>query len=308
MTKSLEISVKTNPAWVEYVSDVLIEKIGCSGTVIDEKYYQDEVLTRESAGIVKGYKNFTENNVLTIQKIQEILFEEKEKLILSGVKKESLGSWKVSLQEIPDEEWADNWKKHWHPQKISEKIVICPSWETYSASEHEIIINLDPGSAFGTGTHPTTRLCVQAIEKIIPEFENIPIKMADIGTGSGILAVVGIKLGVESAVGIDNDPSVISVAKENAEKNSVSDKCNFYTGIASNISGEYELVTANILAHVLIETMPELVKLLKSGGKLVLSGIIASKSLEVQDCAVSHGLKITDVLCEDSWVAIIASS
>ncbi len=138
-------------------------------------------------------------------------------------------------------------------KKFLKILFICPSWEEYQVENNEIVINLDPGSAFGTGAHPTTRLCVQALDKILYGKSPSSVKIADIGTGSGILAIVGIKLGAESAVGVDNDASVISVAKENAEKNAVLDKCNFYTGVAADVEGQYEIVTANILAHIIIE-------------------------------------------------------
>lgn len=305
MSKSIEISVNVNPVWVEYVSDVLIEKLGCSGVVTDEKLYDDEILVKESVGIVKGYKPFIEELPISLEEIQDILFQEKQKLISSGIKQENLGEWTISLLEISDDEWAHSWKQYWHPQKISKKVVICPSWEEYKEKDEEIIINLDPGSAFGTGTHPTTRLCVQALEKIISLNDN-GIKIADIGTGSGILAIAGIKLGADFAVGVDNDASVISVAEENAEKNNVADKCKFYTGLASDVKGEYEVVVANILAHVLIDAMPELAKLVKQNGKLVLSGIILAKSQDVQDACIQNSLKISEVLQEENWVAIIA--
>lgn len=311
MTKSLELTVKTNPLWAEFVAGILIDKIGCVGVVTSENYYDDEVLTKETNDRVKGYLPFVQDSLFDISEVQKIFFEEKQNLISSGIKEENIGEWAVSLLEIPDEEWAHSWKKYWHPQKISEKIVICPSWEEYNPQQDEIIIKLDPGSAFGTGTHPTTRLCVQGIEKILKEnFKGMPleqkIKMADIGTGSGILSVAGIKLGADFSVGVDNDASVISVASENAEKNDVDSKCKFYTGTAADVEGKYELVVANILAHIIIDAMPDLVNLMKLGSKLVLSGIISSKSQEVQDSAINNGLKIEEVLREESWVAIIA--
>ena len=309
MSKSIELTVKVNPAWVEYVSDVLIEKLGCSGVVTDEKYYDDEILTKENTGIIKGYKTFIENMPVNQDFIQDTLLQERAKLVSLGIEAQNLGEWTVSLAEISDDEWAHSWKQYWHPLKISEKVVICPSWEEYKANNDEIIINLDPGSAFGTGTHPTTRLCVQALEQTIKASNpsnNSRIKIADVGTGSGILAIAGIKLGADFAVGVDNDASVIYVAEENAKKNDLADKCTFYTGVTTDITGEYEIVVANILAHVLIEAMPELVALMKQSGKLILSGIILGKSKDVQDSCIQNGLKIVEVLQEDTWVAIIA--
>jgi len=331
MNKSIELTVKVNSVWVEYVSDLLIGKIGCSGVVTDEKLYNDEVLTKESNGVIKGYKPFIKDMPVNPEFIQDLLIQERTKLVSSGIDEQNLGEWTLSVAEISDDEWAHSWKKYWHPQKISEKIVICPSWEEYKASNDEIIINLDPGSAFGTGTHPTTRLCMQALEKIIGLLRHCErseaihqttnnkwiassqaprndeyIKIADIGTGSGILAVAGIKLGADFAVGVDNDASVISVAVENAEKNNVADKCKFYTGLATDVKDQYEIVVANILAHILIDAMPELVQLMKQSGNLILSGIIVEKSQDVCNSCIQNGLKVVEILQEDSWVAIIA--
>lgn len=308
MSKSIELAVKINPVWAEYVSDILIEKIGCSGVVTDEKLYKDEILLKETPDIVKGYLSCAKNISVNLDEIKNILLQERQKLVLSGIKGENLGEWTLSAKEISDDEWAHSWKKYWHPQKISEKVVICPSWEEYNPEKNEIVISLDPGSAFGTGTHSTTRLCVQALEQVMPDLKTVfsSVKIADIGTGSGILAVAGIKLGADSSVGVDNDASVISVAEENAEKNGIQDKCSFYTGVASDVKGEYEIVTANILAHVLIETMPELALLVKQGGKLILSGIISEKSQDVQDSCIQNSLKVVGVLNEENWVAVIA--
>jgi len=304
LSKSVELSVKTNPLWAEYVTDVLIQKIGCSGVVVNEQHFEDEIAIREIFDEVKGYIGFSDD--LDFDKIQQVFEEEKQVLSSTGVEKETLGEWSVTFKEIDDDEWAHSWKEFWHPQKISEKIVICPSWEDFSPQDGEIVINLDPGSAFGTGTHPTTRLCVQALEEIIEDADLDRINVADIGTGSGILAVAALKLGANSAVGVDNDGSVISVAQENAEKNNLAEKCNFYKGVASDVQGEYEIVLANILAHILIEDMANLTKLVKKDGKLILSGIILQKSQEVQDSAIGHGLKIVQILQEENWVAIVA--
>jgi len=303
LSKSIELSVKADPVWAEFISDLLLQKIGCTGVVTDEIIYKDEVVIKDSKGVVKGYLPLIPETPPNIENINNILTNEKNKLISEDINENNLGEWSLSFKEIDDEEWANSWKQYWHPQKISEKIVICPSWENYKAQENEIIISLDPGSAFGTGTHPTTRLCIQALEKLIQAND---IKIADVGTGSGILSVVAVKLGAESAIGVDNDASVISVANENAEKNNIAPKCTFKAGVATDIEGQYDIVVANILAEVIIDIMPELVKLLKTSGKLVLSGIISSKSLAVQNSAISNQLKIASTLDEENWTAIIA--
>ncbi|OGI01086.1 MAG: ribosomal protein L11 methyltransferase [Candidatus Melainabacteria bacterium GWF2_37_15] len=269
MSQHIEICVETCTLWAEYVSQLLIDKLGCNGTVMED-------------GAVKGYLPFTKNPDLSL-----------------------LQDWPVSTKIIKDEEWAENWKRYWHPLKVSEKIVICPSWEQYAPENGEIVISLDPGSAFGTGTHATTRLCIEAIEKIVPQFSG-EISMADIGTGSGILSICGVKLGIKSATGVDNDASVIPVAIENAQINSVDGDCEFFTGSACSIKGKYEIVTANILAEVIIEIVEELKNLLKPNGTMILSGIIEKKLADVENALNQAGLKTREVLTEQGWVAVIA--
>lgn len=302
MSKHIELSVEVNPIWTELISEILIKEIGCSGVVTEETNYKDEEITSSSLGIVKGYLWFNEKNPPDVEELQITLHKKKYELTSLGVFTQDSGSWNLSVKEIADEEWAHSWKRFWHPMKIGNKIVICPSWEEYTPKEDEIIIDLDPGTAFGTGSHPTTRLCIVALEKYTKSGD----LLADIGTGSGILAIAGIKFGAMEAVGDDNDPSVIEVAKENAQKNGVLDKCNFFEGSASEVKGEYDIVTANILAHILIEMMDKLAILTKKGGKLILSGIIAEKAEDVRQSAISTGLKIIETLDEDNWVAIVA--
>jgi len=300
MGKHIEIRIKTNPLWSEYISDLLINRVGCSGVVTEEKEFKDEQVTRADIETVKGYLPYIKN--FDAGAIQKVLFDDWENLVSTGVNPDYMGSWTLTAREIKEEEWAENWKKFWHPQKIGKKTVICPTWEDYEPGQGEIVIKLDPGSAFGTGTHPTTRLCVQALESVIPEF-NRKITMADVGTGSGILAIAGIKLGVSHAIGVDNDPSVISVAEENAGKNNISDKCEFYTGSAVDIKGKFDIVTANILTEVLVEIMPDLKKLLNPDGILILSGIIKRKQPLIEESLENSGLKIREIPEEGEWIA-----
>lgn len=301
MSKHIEISVKIHPLYSEYVSELLLNDIGCSGTVLEERYFDDEQLVKTTIGPVKGYLWIDPENSFDFEKIKQFFAEKKEEFVQLNPEIKDLGSWDVEFLEIKEEEWAHNWKNYWHPQKIGEKIVICPSWEEYTQNENEIIITLDPGSAFGTGTHSTTRLCIMALEKYLAQNDTI----ADIGTGSGILAISAIKLGAKSAVGVDNDPSVIAVAQDNATINNVDSFCTFYTGSAADVTGEYKVVTANILAHILIDIMHDLHKIVETDGKLILSGIIKQKEQDVIDSAQQHGFKYIETLNEENWVAII---
>ncbi len=269
MSRHIEITVKTAPLWSEHVSHLLIDKLGCTGTLMEKS-------------LVKGYLPCVREPDLSV-----------------------LGEWEVSTKIIKDEEWAHNWKKYWHPQKIGQKIVICPSWEKYTPQNGETIISLDPGSAFGTGTHPTTRLCIRAIEQAMPQLSG-ETSMADVGTGSGILAISGAKLGFEKVTGVDKDPSVIPVAAENALKNGVSDKCGFFAGSASDIGGKYDLVVSNILAEVIIDMTGDLKKLLKPDGMLILSGITDSKIPHVESALNKADLRVFDISGEEKWAAIKA--
>jgi len=270
MAEYLEIEVQSSQLWSEHVSYLLMEKIGCSGTLIEEN------------GTVKGYLFCTRPPDL-------------------GILKE----WKVYTRKVRDEEWANSWKKHWKPLKIGRKIVICPSWEKYTPAEDETVITLDPGSAFGTGTHPTTRLCIKAIEEAVPKYSG-EISVADVGTGSGILAICAVKLGAKTATGVDVDAASIPVAQENAIKNGIEKNCTFYIGTAPDVKGNYDIVVSNILAEIVIETLPILKSITKPQGTLILSGIIDSKVSDVETALKKADIKTAQIIIEDGWAAVVA--
>lgn len=269
MNKHIEITVYAEPFEIEHVSWLLTDKLGCSGTATENSE-------------VRGY--------LPVGQLSDL---------------SALEGYKTEIKEIRDEDWAENWKKYWHPQKIGERTVICPSWEEYAPQTNEVVITLDPGCAFGTGTHPTTRLCVQALERIVPTFRGSRVKIADVGTGSGILSIAGVKLGVNEATGVDNDESVIPIAVENAKKNAVSENCRFFEGSAADINGKYEIVVSNILAEVLADIMSDLKNLLAADGTMVLSGIINEKIPLVEQALQVNGLKTTKILTEGDWAAML---
>ena len=300
MGNHIEIAVDTNPLWVEYVADVLLERLSCSGVVTGEEEYKHDELIKSSSQ-VKGYFWVDEKNPFDLEKIQLIINEAKVELVDNGINADNLGSWALSFRDVDEEEWAHSWKKYWHPQRITDKITISPSWEEYKRSDEEILISLDPGIGFGTGTHATTKLCIKAIEGYVKVDDTV----ADIGMGSGILAIIAAKLGASNVIGVDNDPSVITVAAENAEINNVSDICTFKEGVSTDIEGQYDVVVANILAEVLIEIMHTFVPLVINNGKLILSGIIQRKADDVKQSAIDNGFSFIEMTVEGDWVAII---
>jgi ribosomal protein L11 methyltransferase len=297
----IEISIKINPDYSDVAVQFLMDDFGCSGVITEEIHYEDERIISQEVDIVKGYFWNNPDNFLNENEIKNKIANKKNKLVLSGISEEKIGSWEVSLKVIPDEQWATAWKKHWHPQKIGSKIVICPSWEKYDLATDDILIHLDPGSAFGTGTHPTTRLCIMALEKYIKSGCNV----ADIGTGSGILAITALKLGASHVTGVDNDASVINVAKDNAQKNNVFSQTDFFHGSATNVKNQFDIVLANILHNIIADIMEDLVNLIKPNGLIILSGIIKEKEQFVLDSAIFHGLTHIETLEEDNWVGII---
>lgn len=292
-----EISISINPMAAEIVSAVLMDEIGCSGVVTQDAIMNDTIVVKEDKNIIKGYyEREIDHNEVT-----KALKDKRNFLIESGISEENLGSWDTNFKTIQNQDWSTNWKKNWKPQRIGKNIVVCPSWEEYDAQPNDIILVLDPGIAFGTGTHQTTRLCMLALEKYLKKDDIV----ADIGMGSGILAITAVKLGAKSAVGVDNDETVIETAIENAYKNKIENKCDFYQGTASDAKGQYDFICANILHNVLIEIMPELYNIMKPDAKMVLSGILNEKAENVLKCALSHSLKLVETVVDGEWTGIV---
>ncbi len=201
---------------------------------------------------------------------------------------------------VNDNDWNENWKKYFHVSEIGEKLVIVPSWEEYANNQGRTVLNIDPGAAFGTGTHATTSLCLTLLEKHI----NNGVKMLDIGTGSGILAIASTLLGAESAIGVDIDAQSVKTAKENAEINKVEDKCEFIVGdLADKISGKFNVICANIVADVIIKLFDNVADFMEDDAVLIISGIIDLRKDDVLNSASAHGFKIVEENYKDNWCA-----
>ena len=209
--------------------------------------------------------------------------------------------YETSIVGVNEEDWANNWKQYYHTQRIGKRIVVTPSWEEYTPVEGEVQMRLDPGMAFGTGTHDTTRLCLELLEEVVtPE-----TRILDVGTGSGILSVGGVLLGAPSALGVDIDPVAVKVANENAEINKVNGKTEFVCGdLTDKVHGKFEIVTANIVADVIIRLLSTVKNYLLKGGVLIVSGIIDTRADEVENACHEAGFVTEKRLEHGGWVAI----
>lgn len=300
MDNYFELKIKINPEIAEILSAICFENFDCEGVVLAEEEYKDDlVLVNTTKNTLKAYLTSTDN-------IKEILQEQRNLLLDRGFSEADLGSWEFEISEIENQDWSQKWKENWDVTHVSDRIAVVPSWIEYTAKKDEaagdeIIINIDPGSAFGTGTHPTTQLCMRAIEKYLKPNN----KIADIGMGSGILAICGVKFGAKSAYGCDNDELVINTAIENATLNKVANKCHFEWNTADKISEKFDFVTANILHNILADIMGDLKLIMKDNATMVLSGILDEKKQVVIDSIKKHKLELIEETHQDIWTAFV---
>ena len=288
-----ELQIKINPEIEDVVSDFFFENFSCEGVILAEETYKDLEMISTTQGILKVF-------LLDIpDDIKELIQSERLLLKSRGFSDEDLGSWDFVVSSKPNEDWSKKWKEKWDITRISDKIVIVPDWIEYKDKEGEVVIRLEPGCAFGTGTHQTTQLCTKAIEKYMPQ----GAKMADIGMGSGILAICAKKFGASYVYGCDNDETVIDVAIENALKNNT--ECCFELNTADNITENFDFVCANILHNVLAEIMNDLKNIMNNGALMVLSGILDEKKPVVIEAINRCGLELIEEAHQDQWVAFI---
>ena len=218
------------------------------------------------------------------------------------------GRLEAELSSIREEDWANNWKQYFKPIKVGEKLVIKPSWEKYDEDSERIILEIDPASSFGTGQHHTTRLCLELLEKNLKTGD----KLLDMGCGSGILSIGAMLLGAESAVAVDIEQNAAATAMENALKNHISsEKYKTYYGniltdakLAHEIDCKYDIITANIVADVLIAMKEFFVRYLKKGGTLIVSGIIEERMHEVIEALESVGFSGPEANIKEGWAAV----
>lgn len=217
------------------------------------------------------------------------------------------GTVEVTTSTVNEEDWANAWKDHFFPEKISELFVVKPTWREYKAKPGEIVIELDPGMAFGTGTHASTYLALQAIEEHLPKQPN----MLDVGTGSGILAIAAALLGVPQITAVDIDSVAVEVAKENVMLNKVQKQVQVMrSDLVQKIKEKgkkYKVVTANIIAEVILMLIPELPDVLEEKGYFIASGIIVERFDQVRAALEEQGYELKRIYREGEWCALVAS-
>lgn len=304
----MEIVVTVSSEGEEAVTD-LFYRHGSKGVVVEAPelikkyidagnwdYHVFENIEITGVIVVKGYMPEDE-------KLDTRLVLLRDELLLL---KEMFPEWVIESQSVlvKEEDWANEWKKYFKPVRVGKNILIKPSWEQVISYENDVIIEIDPGMAFGTGTHPTTVLCLEALEEYVqPEQE-----IFDIGTGSGILAVAAAKLGARVQAG-DIDTLAVRIAKENVCLNKVEDRVEIAAGnLGELFTGQADMVIANIIADVIIELLPQLPSLLKPGGLFIASGIIDLRQDEVRERMMESGLTLVDRLEDSGWILFVVKS
>lgn len=249
------------------------------------------------AAVVKGYFSQEDN----IEEIVSFVKERVNDLKESGL---DIGEGEVIAQEVKEEDWANNWKKYYKPTKIGNNIIIKPIWEEYEANEGEMVVELDPGMAFGTGTHETTRMCAAALEKYI----NSGTEVFDVGTGSGILAIIASMMGAKHVVGVDLDPVAVDSAKENVEFNKLSNIDVLEGNLLDVVEGKADIVVANIIAEIICILTDDVKKVLNPGGLFITSGIIHDRKQMVIDKLEASGFEILEANVDGEWNCIVAKA
>ena len=209
----------------------------------------------------------------------------------------------ITVSGVNEEDWANSWKAYYKPIKIGERIVIVPAWEKYTAAPDEIVVRMDPGMAFGTGTHETTRLVIKLLEKYIKN----GMRVADVGCGSGILAICASKLGAGECKAYDIDPVAVKVANENIKDSGLTNVTCEVSDLLKQVDksgGTYDVICANIVADIIIRMMPDVGALMDENSVILASGIIVERSEDVINGFEEHGFKIVERIDENGWCAL----
>lgn len=308
----LQMNIETLSAGQEAVSNLLIAA-GVGGfEVIDPRdfqefldtvtphwdYVDEELLKRQSdRTVIKVYAADNEQGLAMFKDIERRIEE-----LRTSPEAALYGTLEITVSDLPEEDWQSGWKQYYKPIHVNQLVVV-PLWENYEAKDGETVMKIDPGMAFGTGAHETTRLCLKALTKADLKGKTI----LDVGCGSGILSIGGVLLGAESAFGCDIDQLAVEVARRNAALNGLTEKIGYAAGdLLTVVEGQYPIVVANIVADVILMLLKDLHQVLLPGGLFVASGIIDDRKEELLAAIEKAGLTIENIEEERGWVAITA--
>lgn len=305
----IEVRVITKSEALEPISGIFYG-LDCKGVAIEDP---NDILGREQGPLTW---DFADINVLehkgTVAVVKAYFAEEdniEEILVYINEKIKELkdmgidvGEGKVEDEKMFEEDWANNWKKYYKPTKVGSKIVVKPTWEDYETKNDELLVELDPGMAFGTGTHETTRMCIQALERYVKEDSTV----FDVGCGSGILAISAAKLGAKLAVGVDLDPVAVESAKENVNFNNLDNIEILYGNLVEVIDGKADIVVANIIAEIICILTEDVKRVIKEGGYFITSGIIHDRVEMVTKKLEETGFEVLEINKDGEWNCIVA--
>ena len=305
----IEVRVITKSEALEPISGIFYS-LDCKGVAIEDP---EDILGREQGpltwdfadinvlehkgkvAVVKAYFAEEDNIEDVLEYVNERLTELKE----MGL---DLGEAKVEHEKMHEEDWANTWKQYYKPTKVGEKIVVKPIWEEYEAKDGELVVDLDPGMAFGTGTHETTRMCIQSLEKYVKEDSTV----FDVGCGSGILAIAAAKLGAKLAVGVDLDPVAVESSIENVGYNKLKNIEILHGNLVEVIDGKADIVVANILAEIICILTDDVKRVMKDGGVFITSGIIHDRVDMVCEKLEATGFEVIEKNRDGEWNCIVA--
>lgn len=311
MNNWIEVTIKTTTEAVEPITNILYEQ-GAGGAVIEDPkdflfqkkneldwdYVEEEVFKKneEDDVLIKTYVSEEKNVMEFVEIIKQKVLGLKD----FGI---DIGEGSVSLDQVNEADWANAWKAYYKPTKVGQRVVVKPTWEDYAMQDGDLIIELDPGMAFGTGTHETTSMCIRELEKYV----NKDSKVFDIGCGSGILAIAAAKLGAKEVVAVDLDEVAVKVAKENVLENKVEKSVSVMHGnLTDVIKDKADVIVANIIADIIKILAKDVQNFMKEDAIFISSGIILDKVEEVKESLIENGFEIVEVQKLGEWSAIVS--
>lgn len=301
----LEVKINTDPLYGEAICN-FIHEMGVGGVVIEDQetidkyieskiwdYYSEDVHVLSQGTTIKCYLPTNDQMHDTLSAVRSYVASLNDQWEFS-----------VTTTQLSKDDWENQWKQYYKTVHVTPKLVIKPRWEEYNPKPWEKVIELDPGLAFGTGTHPTTNLCLKKLTEIIKEGD----KCIDVGCGSGILSIAAALFGGE-ALGLDIDPEAVKVARENVEINKLGDKIAIIHGnLLSESLPNCDVLVANIIADVILNLIPQTKGVLKPKGHIILSGIILTRQRDIIECLNNFNYQIKDIEIEGEWLAITAQA